>query len=183
MLWEVSQDFGMERPIRNFEMLSDVCGSWNADKTVNLLVIKRTQLAPLLSPQAIPSISPVCSGYVQWEYKRGKWQKRWMELREHSLWLSKRDTVRLFVLSPSLGVDSINGVTVNFGSTGKGRDVLVRDEDARHEPTVFTELELVAVTEEDENFVLTVDFLDHGQTRVIRVDGRPFLEQLIRVPV
>ena len=75
-------------------MLNDVCGAWNADKTVNLLVIKKTLLAPLLSSKAIPSSSPKCSGYVQWEYKRGKWQKRWMELREHSLWLSKRDTVR-----------------------------------------------------------------------------------------
>ncbi|KAI9058118.1 hypothetical protein FKP32DRAFT_1680575 [Trametes sanguinea] len=92
MLWEISQDFGMERPIRSFEMLSDVCGAWNTDKTVNLLVIKKTLLAPLLSPKAMPSASPMCSGYVQWEYKRGKWQKRWMELREHSLWLSKRDT-------------------------------------------------------------------------------------------
>ncbi|KAH9851696.1 hypothetical protein C2E23DRAFT_732313 [Lenzites betulinus] len=92
MLWEVSQDFGMERPIRNFEMLSEVCGAWNTDKTVNLLVIKKTLLAPLLSTKAMPSMSPVCSGYVQWEYKRGKWQKRWMELREHSIWLSKRDT-------------------------------------------------------------------------------------------
>ncbi|KAI0763584.1 hypothetical protein BD413DRAFT_483776 [Trametes elegans] len=92
MLWEVSQDFGMERPIRTFEMLSDVCGAWNSDKTVNMLVIKKTLLAPLLSPKAMPSASPKCSGYVQWEYKRGKWQKRWMELREHSLWLSKRDT-------------------------------------------------------------------------------------------
>ncbi|KAI0754706.1 hypothetical protein C8Q80DRAFT_1093798 [Daedaleopsis nitida] len=92
MLWEVSQDFGMERPIRNFEMLNDVCGAWNSDKTVNMLVIKKTLLAPLLSTKAMPSSSPMCSGYVQWEHKRGKWQKRWMELREHSLWLSKRDT-------------------------------------------------------------------------------------------
>ncbi|KAI1794947.1 hypothetical protein LXA43DRAFT_95018 [Ganoderma leucocontextum] len=92
MLWEVSQDFGMERPIRTFEMLNDVCGAWNSDKTVNLLVIKKTLLAPLLSPKAMPSSLPMCSGYVQWEHKRGKWQKRWMELRGHSLWLSKRDT-------------------------------------------------------------------------------------------
>lgn len=75
-------------------MLSGVCGSWNSDKTVNLLVIKKTLLAPLLSLRAMPLSSPTCTGYVQWEHKRGKWQKRWMELREHSLWLSKRDTVR-----------------------------------------------------------------------------------------
>ncbi|KAI0953621.1 hypothetical protein AcW1_007795 [Taiwanofungus camphoratus] len=92
MLWELSQDFGMERPIRSFELLSDVCGSWNSDKIVNLLVIKKTLLAPLLSRSNIPASSPTCGGYVQYEYKRGKWQKRWMELREHSLWLSKRNT-------------------------------------------------------------------------------------------
>ena len=61
-------------------MLNDVCGAWNADKTVNLLVIKKTLLAPLLSSKAIPSSSPVCHGYVQWEHKRGKWQKRWCVL-------------------------------------------------------------------------------------------------------
>lgn len=93
-----------ERPIRSFELLSDVCGSWNTDKTVNFLVIKKTLLAPLLSTKAMPSASPKCSGYVQFEYKRGKWQKRWMELREHSLWLSKRDTVRLFPLIGQKGV-------------------------------------------------------------------------------
>jgi len=94
MVWEVSQDFGMERPIRTFELLSDVCGSWNTDKTVNLLVIKRTLLAPKLSVSALPASSPICSGYVQYEYKRGKWQKRWMELREHSVWLSKKDNAK-----------------------------------------------------------------------------------------
>lgn len=43
----------------------------------------------------MPTSSPVCSGYVEYESKKGKWNKRWLELREHSLWLSKRDTVRL----------------------------------------------------------------------------------------
>lgn len=102
MLWEVAQDFGMERPIRSFEMLSDVCGSWNTDKIVNLLVIKKTLLAPILSRTAVPRSSPICSGYVQHEYKRGKWQKRWMELREHSLWLSKRDNAKDSVFLCSL---------------------------------------------------------------------------------
>ena len=100
-----------ERPIRSFEVLADVCNSWVADKTVNILMAKKTLLAPKLSRavsleqsatgnitddplQAIPSSSPICGGFVQHEYKRGKWQKRWLELREHSLWLSKRDTVR-----------------------------------------------------------------------------------------
>ena len=41
----------------------------------------------------MPTSSPTYSGYVEYEIKRGKWTKRWMELREHSLWLSKRDSV------------------------------------------------------------------------------------------
>lgn len=69
MIWEVSQDFGMgtfprckqlgvvmltccycaERPIRSFEILSDVCNSWVADKTVNILMAKKTPLAAKLS--------------------------------------------------------------------------------------------------------------------------------------
>ncbi len=39
------------------------------------------------------SVSPLHSGYVEWEIKRGKWSKRWLSLREHSLFLSKRDNV------------------------------------------------------------------------------------------
>jgi hypothetical protein len=42
----------------------------------------------------MPSASPLFSGYVEWEAKRGKWSKRWLQLREHSLYLSKRDNVR-----------------------------------------------------------------------------------------
>ncbi|KAG6891515.1 hypothetical protein C0992_005049 [Termitomyces sp. T32_za158] len=39
----------------------------------------------------MPSASPTYAGYVEWESKRGKWNKRWLQLREHCLWLSKRD--------------------------------------------------------------------------------------------
>ena len=103
-------------------MLNDVCGAWNSDKTVNLLVIKKTLLAPLLSSKALPASSPMCSGYVQWEHKRGKWQKRWMELREHSLWLSKRDTVRVH---PCLVRLCAVETDRSWLGAGQGRDVLV----------------------------------------------------------
>jgi len=42
--------------------------------------------------EALPSTSPTYRGYLEYEAKRGKWSKRWMELRDNSLWLSKRDT-------------------------------------------------------------------------------------------
>ncbi|KAF9013187.1 hypothetical protein BDQ17DRAFT_1231211 [Cyathus striatus] len=91
MVWEVAQDFGMERPIRSFELLADVQASWNKDKMVNTFMIKLTPLAIPLRRSALPSSSPMYSGYVEWEAKRGKWSKRWLQLREHGLWLSKRD--------------------------------------------------------------------------------------------
>ncbi|KAF9452933.1 hypothetical protein P691DRAFT_755968 [Macrolepiota fuliginosa MF-IS2] len=91
MVWEVAHDFGMERPVRHYERLSDVQASWNKDKMVNMFVVRLTPLGPLLSRSAIPSSSPTHAGYVEWESKRGKWSKRWLQLREHSLWISKRD--------------------------------------------------------------------------------------------
>ncbi|KAG6332185.1 hypothetical protein ID866_6900 [Astraeus odoratus] len=92
MLFELAQDYGMERPIRDYERLSDVSGAWDKDKLLNAFVIKSTPMARLLSPLAIPTSSPMHRGWVEWESKRGKWSRRWMELREHGLWLSKRDT-------------------------------------------------------------------------------------------
>lgn len=48
--------------------------------------------------QAIPPASPMHAGYVDWESKRGKWSKRWLQLREHNLYLAKRDNVCLLKL-------------------------------------------------------------------------------------
>ncbi len=68
MVFELCQDFGMgmsivfwslndlltltsllERPLRNFEILSHVSNSWNKERTTNAFMVKRTPLAsPLL---------------------------------------------------------------------------------------------------------------------------------------
>ena len=42
--------------------------------------------------QALPSTSPRHQGYLEYEVKRGKWSKRWMELRDNGLWISKRES-------------------------------------------------------------------------------------------
>ncbi|KAF9565077.1 hypothetical protein CPC08DRAFT_630436 [Agrocybe pediades] len=91
MIFEVAQDFGMERPVRSYELLADVQSSWIKDKTVNYFVVRLTPFAIPLRRSNIPASSPTHSGYVEWEAKRGKWSKRYLQLREHSLWLSKRD--------------------------------------------------------------------------------------------
>ncbi|KAG8908890.1 hypothetical protein FRC00_010871 [Tulasnella sp. 408] len=91
MLWELANEFGMERPIRDYERLSDVFTSWNKESRLNALMLKQTPLAVSLSQRYLPNSSPTFSGWVQWEMKKGKWQKRWLELREHSLFLCKKD--------------------------------------------------------------------------------------------
>ncbi|KAG6377130.1 hypothetical protein JVT61DRAFT_1181 [Boletus reticuloceps] len=49
MVFEMAQDYGMERPIRDYELLADVSASWNKDKLLNAFVIKQTPLAQPLS--------------------------------------------------------------------------------------------------------------------------------------
>lgn len=39
-----------ERPIRDFEILSDVLSSWNHDKMLNALMVKMTPLSSILGP-------------------------------------------------------------------------------------------------------------------------------------
>ncbi|KAG9124203.1 hypothetical protein FRC07_012412 [Ceratobasidium sp. 392] len=90
-LWEQSNECGMERPVRDFELVSDVLKAWNPEKRVNVLIIRRSQLCGLLKPENIPSSSPTMSGWVMWASKPGKWSKRWLELKEHSLFVSKSD--------------------------------------------------------------------------------------------
>ncbi|KAF7314329.1 hypothetical protein MKEN_00905500 [Mycena kentingensis (nom. inval.)] len=91
MVWELARDFGMQRPVRSFELLWDVQASWNKEKVVNTFVVRITPWASILRRSNIPTTAPDFSGYVEWEYKRGKYAKRFMRLHESSLWLSKRD--------------------------------------------------------------------------------------------
>ncbi|KAG8745861.1 hypothetical protein FRC10_006888 [Ceratobasidium sp. 414] len=90
-LWEQSNECGMERPVRDFEFVNDVLKAWNPEKRVNVLIIRRSQLCGLLKPENIPSSSPTMSGWVMWAAKPGKWSKRWLELKEHSLFVCKSD--------------------------------------------------------------------------------------------
>ncbi|KAL5501764.1 hypothetical protein ACEPAH_9024 [Sanghuangporus vaninii] len=89
VLYEVCHDYGMERPVRSFELVADISGSWNKGKTMNCFMVKPSPLAQSLA--TIPSSIPTRSGFVDYESKKGKWSKRWLELREHGLWISKRE--------------------------------------------------------------------------------------------
>ncbi|CUA68763.1 Cell surface glycoprotein 1 [Rhizoctonia solani] len=90
-LWEQSNECGMERPVRDFELIADVLKAWNPEKRVNVLIIRHSPFCSLLKPENIPSSSPLMAGWVMWVSKPGKWSKRWLELKEHGLFVSKNE--------------------------------------------------------------------------------------------
>jgi hypothetical protein len=87
VLFEQAQDLGMERPIRPFEILKPA-------GVGGFLVRMHDTFGLLLSSGRVPEASPVLKGWVEWELKKGKWNKKWLELREHGLWIAKKDGVR-----------------------------------------------------------------------------------------
>lgn len=53
----------VERPIRSFELLTDVTASWNSEKTVNVFLAKETDLQPRLS-RAVSQIQNLYSVHI-----------------------------------------------------------------------------------------------------------------------
>ncbi|CAO1628175.1 unnamed protein product [Parajaminaea phylloscopi] len=89
-LFDVSPTYGIERPLREYELISDITAA-RPDDTSDFFLLKQTELAPYASIRAVPSFSPALAGWVYIRDKRGKWSKRWLELREHSLFHAKSD--------------------------------------------------------------------------------------------
>ncbi|GAA5923551.1 uncharacterized protein JCM15063_003684 [Sporobolomyces koalae] len=88
-LWEVWQELGLERPIREYELLNDIVRSFD-EKSAGF-VLRRTKLWPILSAHARPHACPPKSAQVQLEVKKGKWSKRNLSLRDGTLSHSKSD--------------------------------------------------------------------------------------------
>lgn len=81
------------------ERLVDITTSWSLDKRVNTFMLKKIASVPF---NFSVGVAPTHSGYVDWESAPGKWSKRWMELRDGSLTLSKKDNVsgHFYLASP-----------------------------------------------------------------------------------
>lgn len=90
VVFEVSPAFGIERPLREYEVVTQVSDAL-PDSTNDYLLLKQTELAPYLSLRAVPSVSPTLAGYVYVRDRKGKWSKRWLELRDHSIYHAKSD--------------------------------------------------------------------------------------------
>ncbi|KZP01318.1 hypothetical protein CALVIDRAFT_132006 [Calocera viscosa TUFC12733] len=98
-LWELANDFGMERPIRDFELLRKVCEAWDMQRPLNAFMVKYWGLTSLLSRKAVPSRAPTAQSDVNWQVKPGKWSKRHLHLHEGNFYLSKSGKEEPFLCS------------------------------------------------------------------------------------
>ncbi|KPV78562.1 uncharacterized protein RHOBADRAFT_51016 [Rhodotorula graminis WP1] len=88
-LWEAWRTMGIERPVREYELVADVTRSW--DQEGNALFFRRTTMWPILSAHARSHPLAPKTGAIQLEIKKGKWSKRFLTLKDGTLSYSKAD--------------------------------------------------------------------------------------------
>ncbi|KAJ3363719.1 hypothetical protein GGF32_003756 [Allomyces javanicus] len=79
-LFELFHDLGVERPLKNWELVTDVLRTWERD-TDNALLLRRYGYKSSLTPNALKIFYPPVAGWLHWEAKRGQFKKRYVELR------------------------------------------------------------------------------------------------------
>lgn len=91
-VYDVCAGLGLERPLREYEILADVLQSRHEIHNDSFL-IRRSGLSPYLTREAVPTTPPAIAGwvYVQDNGKKRSWTKRWLELRNHALFQSKTE--------------------------------------------------------------------------------------------
>ncbi|SNX85659.1 uncharacterized protein MEPE_04368 [Melanopsichium pennsylvanicum] len=90
VVFDCSAQLGIERPLREYEMVADVVNVRAHPKT-DFFVMKRTELSPYLSIRSVPISSPSLAGHVYVQDRKKKWSKRWLELRDHGLYHAKNE--------------------------------------------------------------------------------------------
>ena len=87
-LFEVVNDLGIERPLRDFEIVTDVVASWGPE-TPNALLLKKYGYRDSLSIEGAMESFPRMCGWLYYEFKPSKWHKRFFELKSNGLYYSK----------------------------------------------------------------------------------------------
>lgn len=85
-LFEVCEDIELERPIRDWEFVSDLVDSWDKLAVRNHMAIRSYSYRDTVSPIVIVGKYPSMHGYMHYEYKPGRWQKRYFLLKGDSLY-------------------------------------------------------------------------------------------------
>ncbi|KAI8908945.1 hypothetical protein EDD86DRAFT_191138, partial [Gorgonomyces haynaldii] len=77
VLFELCNDHGLgNRPIRDWETVTDIISAWNPTNSINAIVMKKYQF-------------PRIQGHLYFEKEPGKWQKRFFQLKDFNLFYFK----------------------------------------------------------------------------------------------
>ncbi|KAJ3244091.1 hypothetical protein HDU78_011489 [Chytriomyces hyalinus] len=106
-LFEVCNDFGLERPLRDWEIVTDVVGAWleggdgitpykgsndASGLSGNKLWLKSYGFRNTLVPRCIIGKWPRVEGRFDMEIKPGKWKRRYFILREDCVYWKDRES-------------------------------------------------------------------------------------------
>ncbi|GAA5802002.1 hypothetical protein HPULCUR_007462 [Helicostylum pulchrum] len=84
-LFEIAKSHGVERPLREWEIVLDIVSIWEPDASNALLVKKYSYHSTLTSECVLQKkISPM-RGWISIEYKKGKWQKRYCFVKDNAI--------------------------------------------------------------------------------------------------
>ncbi|KAI7903528.1 uncharacterized protein BX663DRAFT_560507 [Cokeromyces recurvatus] len=88
-LFEIDNSRGVERPLREWEIVLNVLTAWDADAS-NALLVKKYSYHHTLTSECVlqKKIAPM-HGWLSIEYKKGKWQKRYCFIKENAIYHAK----------------------------------------------------------------------------------------------
>ncbi|ORX86297.1 hypothetical protein BCR32DRAFT_199134, partial [Anaeromyces robustus] len=98
-LFELCNDFGVERPLKEWEIVTDIITSWDIQKTKNAIIMKKYNYYESLRASSAVGRFPSIRGKLYTETKPGKYNKRQFELRPNGLYYYKKKATQetLFV--------------------------------------------------------------------------------------
>ncbi|KAF0431534.1 serine/arginine-rich splicing factor 6 [Gigaspora margarita] len=88
VLFEIANDLYIERPLRDWECISKVMGTWESEKT-NSFTLKKYSHRNSLTLQAFENAVPPMFGWLHVEIKKNKWRKRYCQVKDGALYHSK----------------------------------------------------------------------------------------------
>ncbi|KAI8386893.1 hypothetical protein BD560DRAFT_383086 [Blakeslea trispora] len=88
-LFEIDNSHGIERPLREWEIVLNTLSIWEPDASNALLIKKYPYHHSLTSESVLQPKIALMHGWLYIEYKKGKWQKRYCFIKDNAIYHAK----------------------------------------------------------------------------------------------
>ncbi|CAG8536369.1 10256_t:CDS:2 [Paraglomus occultum] len=88
-LFELVNDLGLERPLRDWEIVTNVINTWDTSRTTNALVCKTYAYRHTLTVEGLNNGVPPLFGWLHLKLRKNKWEKRYIYLRDGAIYHAK----------------------------------------------------------------------------------------------